>query len=146
MVSRDKIVLDLGCLDAGIGALFIKNNNKVYGIDVSDEAIKTARQRGLDVKTLDSEEPLDYPSEMFDVVFASEVIEHVYDIDQWLSQIYRILKKGGKLMVLTPNLASLGRRLLLLFNLNPHIEVSYRESSAGHIRYFVKSTLCDILK
>ena len=49
-------------------------------------------------------------------------------------------------MISTPNIASLGRRLMLLFGLNPIIEVSPNEAeSSGHIRYFTFKSLEKLL-
>ena len=57
-----------------------------------------------------------------------------------------LLKPQGFFVLNTPNLASLGRRLSLLFGLNPIIELSLNEKlSSGHIRYFIKKTLFDLL-
>lgn len=43
-------------------------------------------------------------------------------------------------------MASLGRRFLLLCGRSPHIDTNLRNKSAGHIRYFVKSTLFSLLQ
>jgi len=57
-----------------------------------------------------------------------------------------LLKPQGFFVLNTPNLASLGRRLSLLFGLNPIIELSpNKKLSSGHIRYFIKKTLFDLL-
>jgi len=86
------------------------------------------------------------PLESFDVVFAGEIIEHIYDTDAFLQEVYRVLKYDGDLILTTPNLATLGRRILLLFGKNPLIENSLRrDDSSGHIRYFIIETLLELL-
>lgn len=44
-----------------------------------------------------------YPDACFDLVFCNSVIEHVDDIDQFLSEVYRVLKPGGRFVAKTPN-------------------------------------------
>jgi len=145
-IGSNKKVLDLGCLDGTIGLMIMKNDNDVYGVDASETAVQNAIKKGVKARVGDLEKPLDYPDENFDAVCAGEIIEHIYDIDLFLDDIHRVLKAEGILALSTPNLASFGRRLLLLFNRNPHIEISYSGQAAGHIRYFVRGTLETILQ
>lgn len=146
LTGENNTVLDLGCIDGTLGGILIKNNNTVYGIDASAAAIPLAIEKGVKAKTGNLEEKLDFTDNMFDVVTAGEIIEHIFDIDLFLEEIHRVLKPSGRLVLTTPNLAAFGRRLLLLLNKNPLIEISFTGNAAGHIRYFVKQTLFDILK
>jgi SAM-dependent methyltransferase len=138
-------VLDVGCLDGTIGALLLKAGNEVFGIDASEPAISQALARGVKARLGNVEERFPFDDCMFDGVFAGEIIEHIFDIDKMLSEIARVLKPNGVFVVTTPNLAAFGRRLLLLLNQNPHIEISYTGGAAGHIRYFIRQTLIEIL-
>jgi len=89
----------------------------------------------------------DFPfKDRFDLVLAAEIIEHVIDTDTFLQKIAASLKSDGELILTTPNIAALGRRLLLLVNKNPHMEVSLEKDSAGHVRYFIKDTLIWLLE
>lgn len=147
LVGCHNRVLDIGCRDGSIGQLMCKRGNEVIGIDISETAVVLAREKGLNALRLDVEvEVLPFPEEFFDVVVAAELIEHLYDTDRFLEGIRRVLKKDGFLVLTTPNLGSLGRRLLLLAGRNPIIEVAVSEGSAGHIRYFVKDSLEELLK
>ena len=145
-IGSGRDVLDLGCLDGTLGEVFARQGNRVAGIDASRGAIDKARQRGLDARLGDLNEPFPFADASFDVAFAGEVIEHVMDVDAFAAETRRVLRPGGAFIVTTPNLAALGRRLMLLANRNPHIEVSFSEpGAAGHIRYFVSGTLVDFL-
>lgn len=125
LVGCHKRMLDIGCRDGSIGQLLCKRGNEVIGIEISETAVALAREKGLHALRLDVEvEVLPFPEESFDVVVAAELIEHIYDIDRFLEEIRRMLKNGGFLVLTTPNLASLGRRRLLLVGRNPIIEVS----------------------
>jgi SAM-dependent methyltransferase len=70
-----------------------------------------AQARGLDVAAghLAAQE---YPSGTFDAVTLIHVLEHVANPSSLLAECCRILKPGGRLVVVTPNFNSLGRRVL----------------------------------
>jgi 2-polyprenyl-3-methyl-5-hydroxy-6-metoxy-1,4-benzoquinol methylase len=144
LVGQGKTVLDLGCLDGAIGEHLLQNQNIVYGVDASENAVPKAVQKGIKAKVGNLEEGLDFPDGFFDVVLAGELIEHIFDIDSLVNEVHRVLKNNGYFVLSTPNLAALGRRLMLLANRNPHIEVSSR-NAAGHVRYFVRHTLFELL-
>jgi 2-polyprenyl-3-methyl-5-hydroxy-6-metoxy-1,4-benzoquinol methylase len=147
LIGENKVVLDIGCGIGEIGELLIKNKNKVYGVDISPTAAKKAEKRGLIVKCGDIEkERIPFKNNYFDIVLAAEVIEHIFDTDEFLKEIRKKLKKKGELIITTPNLATLGRRLLLLLGENPLVETGLTKYSAGHIRYFVKNSLFKLLE
>jgi len=145
LLGRVGRVLDVGCLDGTIGTLLLNEGNEVYGIDASEPAIAQALARGVKARLGNVEERFPFDDALFDGVFAGEIIEHIFDIDKMLSEIGRVLKPAGVFVLTTPNLAAFGRRLLLLLNQNPHIEISFTDGAAGHIRYFIRQTLFDIL-
>jgi len=146
MIGTNKDVLDLGCLDGTLGEVFVKQGNRVKGIDASKEAIQKARDRGVDARLGNLDEAFPFADKSFDVVFAGEIIEHVFEVDQFVEEAFRVLRPGGTFIVTTPNLAAFGRRMLLLLNRNPHIEISFKApDAAGHIRYFISSTLKQFL-
>ena len=147
-VWKNKRVLDIGCYDGTIAKLIQENDNELYGCDTSKNAIKLALQKGFKADYANVEEKLPYGRSFFDVVIAGEIIEHVFDTDKFLENIKRVLKQDGHLVLSTPNLATVGRRILLFFGKNPLIETStsYGDKASGHIRYFVKDSLMKLLK
>lgn len=146
LVGKNKKVLDVGCGYGFLTELILKNKNKVKAIETSDNAIKHIKKLGIEVYDLDVNskwsEKID---EKFDVVVCTEVIEHVFDTDNLISNINKVLKKGGHLVISTPNVASLGRRIMLLFGINPILEFTTRIKDAGHIRYFTFDDLKNLL-
>jgi 2-polyprenyl-3-methyl-5-hydroxy-6-metoxy-1,4-benzoquinol methylase len=148
LVGSNKKVLDVGCYDGTCGELLIKNKNEVYGIEACPEAAELAKIKGLYVKIGDIESGLDFENNFFDVVMAGEIIEHIVDTDFFIDEIKRVLKTNGFLVLSTPNAASLGRRLLLLFGKNPFFEASfsYPLNFPGHMRFFTKDLLLEFLK
>ncbi|MBM3255081.1 MAG: class I SAM-dependent methyltransferase [Candidatus Omnitrophica bacterium] len=147
LIGKNKKVLDLGCGDGLIAGQILKNGNEVAGVEVSEFAIKKAREKGI--KVYDYDLNSDWGNsikEKFDLVLCGEIIEHIFDTDKLLHNIYSVLKEGGLLVLSTPNLAALGRRVFLLFGINPLTEVTARRYDSGHIRYFTLASLKKLLK
>lgn len=147
LVGKNKKVLDLGCYEGTITQLIAQNQNEVWGVDFSGKALRVAKGKGIRTHQADIEKDgLPFKEKSFDVIVFAEVIEHVFDMGIVLKKIKKLLKPDGYLILTTPNLATLGRRLLLLFGRNPYIEIVFEEGWGGHIRYFLKSTLSETLK
>jgi len=146
LIGKNKHVLDLGCWDGSIMERIQAHGNQVTGIEISKSAIEKAKKKGLEI--FDLSLGMDWAKKVnkkFDVVFAGEIIEHIFDTDRFLQNIRKVLKKNGSLIITTPNVASLGRRLLLLIGKNPILETTARKHAAGHIRYFTFETLTKLL-
>ena len=150
--GQHKKILDVGCNDGFIGGLLVKRKNIVHGIDIVSKNLKTAKKKGLQVKKVNIEsEKFPFPSEFFDFVILGDVIEHIFDTDKLLRECRRVLKKNGKLILTTPNVASLGRRLMLFFGISPFLEFSTELTtnglpSVGHIRYYTVGGLSQQLR
>lgn len=150
-LGTNKIVLDLGCYDGRDSKKFIDQGNTVHGIEVLQKPAKKAEKLGIKVKNIDIEkQSWEYKPNTFDVVICGDIIEHVIDVDTFLTNIKDVLKSGGEVYISTPNLASIGRRLLLLLGKNPFIEVSNIDKvngfpAVGHVRYFTKTSLTRLL-
>jgi len=74
--------------------------------------------------------PLELQDESADVVFLCEVIEHLYNPDLVMRECRRVLKKGGFIVLTTPNLTSWFNRILLVcgyfpFNMDISCELRY---------------------
>ena len=103
-------LLDVGC-GSGLWLLLVAQLGwQVEGIDFDEKSVSLARQQGLLVH-LGSLEQQNFPSESFDALALSHVIEHVPDPVRTLAECARILKPGGQLVLYTPNASSLGHRL-----------------------------------
>jgi 2-polyprenyl-3-methyl-5-hydroxy-6-metoxy-1,4-benzoquinol methylase len=98
-------LLDVGC-GSGEWLLAMQQRGwQVEGVDFDENAVKIAVQRGLRVHC-NSLEQHGFPDNYFDAVTSNHLIEHVPDPVQLLTECVRILKPGGKLVILTPNNAS----------------------------------------
>jgi 2-polyprenyl-3-methyl-5-hydroxy-6-metoxy-1,4-benzoquinol methylase len=148
MVGTDYKVLDVGCHDGTIGRKIMENGNEVVGVDISANAVALAKANGLEAYQVDltGDEKMPFDKASFDVIVAGEIIEHIIDTDGFLLKIRDLLKPNGKLVLTTPNIASLGRRFLLMLGQNPRTETRLDENVAGHLRYFTKKTLFELLQ
>ena len=82
----------------------------VEGVDLDSQAVEAARAKyGVNVYNGRLEE-INYPSHSFDAVTMNHVIEHIHDPIALLQECHRILKPGGILVVVTPNINSWGHR------------------------------------
>lgn len=141
-----------------LGLTFSKN---VYGVDLNAQAVRVAKKNGVHARLGDVEKPWKARKNSFDIVLASHIIEHVVDTDQLIKQSKQLLKKGGLLIVVTPNLAAWFNRLILLCGMQPMFtEVStldktlgqkfmrrfaQHRSPVGHLRIFTPAALCELL-
>ncbi|MDD5148282.1 MAG: class I SAM-dependent methyltransferase [Candidatus ainarchaeum sp.] len=99
-VGKKDRVLDVGC---GYGRILRKlKNREIYGCDISAKALKKAPERARK-KQVNLEGRLPYKNGFFDCVILREVIEHIVNRKGLFSEIGRVLKKNGKLILTTPN-------------------------------------------
>lgn len=133
-------VLDVGC---GAGELlgFFQTKYK-YGTDINPISVKSVRREGVEAKVVDLEtEKLPYRTDFFDLVTCTEVLEHLFDPSLLLSEIKRVLKKGGYVYATVPNdLYWIGGRIKTLFG-KPFFNDFF---DYQHIRIFNKKLLFEL--
>ncbi len=94
-------ILDVGGGDGVIGEHVWKMGNYVTSIDLPTVATHAHRCRGLLAVAGDAEQ-LPFTSNTFNVVLASEIVEHLWDPHSFLDEAYRVLKADGHLIISTP--------------------------------------------
>ncbi len=129
-------ILDVGCGNGNFTVLIGKacKAKEIYGLDISEKYIEMARKIGIKVFRLDVDsEDFPFKDNYFDAVFAGEIIEHLYDPDHLLDEVYRVLKKDGILILTTPNLACWQNRISLLLGFQPYATTVSLRYRVGHI-------------
>lgn len=130
--------LDIG---AGSGRLIFLLNQR-FGVissacDYTDSLMELKGQK-IDIVNL-NHEALPYPDDSFDFVTATEIIEHLENLRQFLSEIHRVLRPGGICILSTPNILNINSRLRNLWFGFPvlfgPLTIGKRmlHSTAGHI-------------
>jgi 2-polyprenyl-3-methyl-5-hydroxy-6-metoxy-1,4-benzoquinol methylase len=94
-------VLDVGCGDGVISEPIAKLGNEVASVDLPTITMMCHKRRISMVASGDAEH-LAFAEGIFDVVLASEVLEHLWDPHAFFDEAYRILKRDGWLIIETP--------------------------------------------
>ena len=107
---KDGRLLEVGC---GSGAMMNAMSNRGWnteGVDFDPGAVETARKKGLNV-SLGTLAEQRFPANTYDAIVMSHVIEHVPDPLAVIGECHRILKRGGLLVMITPNSTSLSHQV-----------------------------------
>ncbi len=131
-------VLDLGCGCGEFLEILGREGFSAAGADGNSGQIETVRNAGFKAALCDLNLGLPFEDDSFDLVTCLEVIEHVARAEFLLTEIRRILKAGGVLLLSTPNFAYLNYRIHSLWGEGPWNE-------GIHLRYFTRSTLATLL-
>ncbi len=98
-------MLEIGCGRGEFLESFQKEGLICQGVDLSDYCAKN--KKDLKVACLDlSKENLPYEDNYFDVVYHKSLLEHFWSPDKIMKETQRILKPGGKVIILTPDWVS----------------------------------------
>jgi len=110
-------VLDIGCDNGKLIIERVQNIRKpeIYGIDIRSEAVSSSKKLGIRTIKGNVERELPFPSNFFDIVSANQIIEHLVNVDRFASEIYRVLKPNGYLILSTENLSSWHNIFALIF-------------------------------
>lgn len=130
-------LLDIGC---GVGDFLHTaeaHGWQCTGVEPSEEAKAIARQR-TQAKLLSSEDQEQLPDASFDVITMWHVLEHVDDLRWQVTQLQRLIKPNGRIVIALPNYKSYDGQF-------------YKEHWAAydvprHLSHFNRTTIAKILK
>lgn len=120
-LPKDGILLDVGCWN-GIKTKWWANAaraKKIVGLEVVPSAARLARKRGIETYITDVDKRWPIKSNSIDIVLSNLVIEHLPDVDKFISESFRVLKNGGYTVICTNNLSSWHNIFSLLFGWAP---------------------------
>ncbi|GAB6042976.1 class I SAM-dependent methyltransferase [Endothiovibrio diazotrophicus] len=106
----DGALLEVGAGDGSALRRMARLGWQVEGVDFDPAAVAAARAKGVDVRLGDLAAQ-DYEEGRFDALTMVHVIEHVPDPWALLTEARRVLRPGGRLVLLTPNPSAFGHRL-----------------------------------
>jgi len=151
-------LLDIGCGNGTVtvGLRRVLQLDKVDGVDILADRLEVPEWLRL-VKVDVDKENLPYSDSSFDAIYCGELLEHLYNPDNLLDEIYRILSPKGVCLITTPNLASWYNRLVLLLGYQPcSLSASFYHENVGklikpvghrdHIRGFTLKALLELLR
>ncbi len=105
-IKRVRNILDIGCHGGIFTNHIAKNfpNSKIYGIDISKEAISFAKKTYPNIKfKISRAENLSFKKKVFDLVTCFEVLEHIENPQIVINEISRVIKRNGYLLVMVPS-------------------------------------------
>lgn len=100
-VKKNDMILDIGIGTGRLMSHLFQHTANIYGMDISTSYLQVAREKGVDV-CYSLIEDMPYKQNLFDVVFCTDVLEHVLDLNLAVTKILSVLKKGGVLIIRVP--------------------------------------------
>ena len=133
-------VLQVDCGPGWLAEKMTARGASVIATDLSAVAVARAQRRGVDARQFVLDEgPLPFADGSFDMLVSDSQLEHRFRVDHALDEFVRVLRPGGQLLLLLPNIAHWRVRFWLLCGRFPYEE--HTPTDALHIRFF---TLGDI--
>jgi SAM-dependent methyltransferase len=136
-------VLDLGCGAGRFVAALRDAGADPVGVEIASGALERARAvaPGADLRLLaqDGSIPLEHGS--VDLVWCSEVLEHVADGAHLLQEARRVLRPGGRMLVTVPYHGRLQASLVALLRFDAHFD-----PQGQHLRFFTRASLAASLR
>jgi SAM-dependent methyltransferase len=129
-------VLDYGC---GTGR-FLSLLDDAAGVEIASEAVERALATGADVRLLEPDGTIPFGHGEFDLVWCSEVLEHIPDVGFALGEIRRVLKPGGRLLLTVPYHGRLQAAWIALTRFEEHFD-----PLGQHVRFFTRRSLAEAL-
>ena len=137
-VRSGERVLDLGCGAGRFVAVLREAGADAVGVELAEAALERARQNvsGADLRLLDPGGSLPLGHGEVDLVWCSEVLEHVPDTATLLTEVRRVLKRGGRLLLTVPDHGRLRRTLIALGRYEAHYD-----PLGQHVRFYTRRSL-----
>ena len=109
--SQNCKVLDVGCCPGEMVCDLAANNLEVWGIDISEKMIAVAQEKVSrkfkDTSNIHLElgdiEDLSFPDQTFDLIICADVVEYPESDEKWISELFRVLKPEGILILNVTN-------------------------------------------
>ena len=135
-------VLDLGCGAGRFVAALRAAGADAIGVELAEAALERARAvaPGADLRLVAPDGSLPLEHGAVDLVWCSEVLEHVVDTAGFLTEVRRVLRPGGRLLLTVPDHGRLKRTLLALARHEAHYD-----PQGQHLRFYTRRSLSHAL-
>ncbi len=135
-----KKVLDVGCGTGRLVQWLQQHNFQAYGCDTAEKAVKIAKKITNNKVVKGSAQKLPFKTNSFDLITCISVVEHLTQkqVDMFLKEARRVLKKDGLIFLVTPNYATPLRYI--------QKEKWFGYSDPTHINFYTPTSLKSILK
>ncbi len=136
-------VLDLGCGAGRFVAALRGAAADPVGVEIAEAALERARALapGADLRLLEPDGSLPLEHGSVDLVWCSEVLEHVADGAHLLQEARRVLRPGGRILVTVPYHGRVKAVALALARFDAHFD-----PQGQHLRFFTRGTLAALLR
>ena len=141
IIGKKKLkILEVGCGTAGRAEGFIKNGHSYIGIDLEPRFVDFVNKRGVDVVRGDFK---DFNETDFDVIICSQVLEHIKNLNAFVSKANKILSAKGIFIVDLPNNKSVVSDMLRIVKLrrNRHGAIEHPHHLYGHCEKSLRKLL-----
>jgi SAM-dependent methyltransferase len=140
-IPRGASILEVGCGDASFTRSLAEYSSDVTAVDISASQIEQNARTHPEIRFVqhDLAQPLPFASDSFDVIWCSEVLEHLFDPGLAVREMRRVVKNGGKLLVTVPYHGLFKDVCIALFKWDEHFT-----PTNPHIRFFTRNTLSQL--
>jgi len=111
-IGQGQNILDIGCRDGALTKYFV-NGNDVLGTDIDEKSLNKAKEN-LNIKTMLHDLNGDWhelEGRKFDIIFAGEVLEHLYYPENVIKKVKAHLNQGGMFVGSVPSAFSIKNRI-----------------------------------
>jgi SAM-dependent methyltransferase len=135
-------VVDLGCGAGRFLAALADAGARPVGVEIAAEALERARENapGAELALVEPDGSLPLAHGSVDLVWCSEVLEHVPDVAHLLLEVRRVLAPGGRLLATVPFHGRLQAAAIALARFDAHFD-----PLGQHVRFFTRRSLAATL-
>ena len=136
-------VLDLGCGAGRFVAALREAGADPVGVELAEAALARARRAapGADLRLVEADGSLPLGHAEVDLVWCSEVLEHVADTVAFLTEVRRVLRPGGRLLLTVPDHGRFKRIMLAATAHDAHYD-----PLGEHLRFYTRRSLTRVLE
>ena len=140
-LADDAAILEVGCGDGSFTRNLAEHSSRVTAVDISASQIERNARAHPEIQFLqhDVAQPFPFANGAFDVIWCSEVLEHLFDPGFAVREMQRVVAPGGRLLVTVPYHGVFKDVLIALFKWDEHFS-----PTNPHIRFFTRKTLSQL--